>query len=146
MATHDYFLKNLKMHLSFLHFGCTEVKYGSMHLLLQMFLVLYIYMDHSYNSFKMSFNEYCFGRLYSIFGFAEMHEVIFCICCLPRKHSTNLVNDCSLYLLLRMLTLDSDNSGLISAYPQPWFVNFSTLLKILHLSVMTYKCLIFNLQ
>ena len=98
------------------------------------------------NSYKMSFNEYCFGRLYSIFGFAEMHEAIFCICCLPRKHSTNLVNDCSLCLLLRMLTLDSDNSGLISAYPQPWLVNFSTLLKSLHLSVMTYKCLIFNLQ
>ena len=95
-----------------------------MHLLLQICPVLYIYMDRSY---KMSFIEYCFGRLYSIFGFAEMHEAIFCICCLPRKHSTNLVNDCSLCLLLRMLTLDSDNSGLISAYPQPWQLNFSTL-------------------
>ena len=114
----------LKMHLSFLYFSCTEVTYKKMHLLLQLCPVLNIYMDRSY---KMSFIEYCFGRLYSIFGFAEMHEVIFWICCLPRKHSTNLVNDCSLCLLLRMLTLDSDNSGLISAYPQPWQLNFSTL-------------------
>ena len=67
-----------------------------------------------------------FWKTLFYFWFAEMHEAIFCICCLPRKHSTNLVNDCSLYLLLRMLTLDSDNSGLISAYPQPWWVNFST--------------------
>ena len=40
----------------------------NIHLPLQILLVLYIYMEHCY---KMSFDEYCFGRLYSIFGLVK---------------------------------------------------------------------------